>query len=402
MPPRTIAQEDVAGKRVFLRCDFNVPFTESGQISDDRRIRLTRPTIESILVRGGSVVCATHLGRPKGKGFEASESTAPVARRLSELLGSLTKRPVTVPGQSCIDDHSAAAVAALRPGEVLLLENLRFEPGEKAGDAGFAARLAGYGDIYCNDAFGCSHRNDASMHALPLAMQGKPRVAGLLLERELRFLGGILDHPERPFLAIVGGAKVSDKVVALGKLLERVDQVLVGGAMAYTFLKAQGQAVGASLVEDSMLGTAQQILAKASGKLVLPVDHVCAQKLALGQTTRIVDGAIPEGWMGLDIGPRTLAAFEQAIARARQVVWNGPVGAFETAPFDVGTLGVARALMRATSAGTTTVVGGGDSAAAVEGAGLVSGFTHVSTGGGASLEMLEGRSFDSIGALERG
>ncbi len=402
MPPRTIAQEDVAGKRVFLRCDFNVPFTESGQISDDRRIRLTRPTIESILVRGGSVVCATHLGRPKGKGFEASESTAPVARRLSELLGSLTKRPVTVPGQSCIDDHSAAAVAALRPGEVLLLENLRFEPGEKAGDAGFAARLAGYGDIYCNDAFGCSHRNDASMHALPLAMQGKPRVAGLLLERELRFLGGILDHPERPFVAIVGGAKVSDKVVALGNLLKRVDQVLVGGAMAYTFLKAQGQAVGASLVEDSMLGAAQQILAKASGKVVLPVDHVCAQKLALGQTTQVVDGAIPEGWMGLDIGPRTLAAFEQSIARARQVVWNGPVGAFETVPFDVGTLGVARALTRATSTGATTVVGGGDSAAAVEVAGLVSGFTHVSTGGGASLEMLEGRSFDSIGALERG
>ncbi len=402
MPPRTIAQEDVAGKRVFLRCDFNVPFTESGQISDDRRIRLTRPTIESILVRGGSVVCATHLGRPKGKGFEAGESTAPVARRLSELLGSLTKRPVTVPGESCIDDHSAAAVAALRPGEVLLLENLRFEPGEKAGDAGFAARLAGYGDIYCNDAFGCSHRNDASMHALPLAMQGKPRVAGLLLERELRFLGGILDHPERPFVAIVGGAKVSDKVVALGNVLERVDQVLVGGAMAYTFLKAQGQAVGASLVEDSMLGAAQQILAKASGKVVLPVDHVCAQKLALGQTTQVVDGAIPEGWMGLDIGPRTLAAFEQSIARARQVVWNGPVGAFETVPFDVGTLGVARALTRATSTGATTVVGGGDSAAAVEVAGLVSGFTHVSTGGGASLEMLEGRSFDSIGALERG
>ncbi len=402
MPPRTIAQVDVAGKRVFLRCDFNVPFTESGQISDDRRIRLTRPTIESILVRGGSVVCATHLGRPKGKGFEAGESTAPVARRLSELLGSLTKRPVTVPGESCIDDHSAAAVAALRPGEVLLLENLRFEPGEKAGDAGFAARLAGYGDIYCNDAFGCSHRNDASMHALPLAMQGKPRVAGLLLERELRFLGGILDHPDRPFVAIVGGAKVSDKVVALGNLLKRVDQVLVGGAMAYTFLKAQGQAVGASLVEDSMLGAAQQILAKASGKVVLPVDHVCAQKLALGQTTQVVDGAIPEGWMGLDIGPRTLAAFEQSIARARQVVWNGPVGAFETVPFDVGTLGVARALTRATSTGATTVVGGGDSAAAVEVAGLVSGFTHVSTGGGASLEMLEGRSFDSIGALERG
>jgi phosphoglycerate kinase len=402
--PHTIDQVDPRGKRVFIRADFNVPQADDGSITDDRRVRLTIPTIESVLSRGGSVVLASHLGRPEGTGFEAEGSLAPVAARLRELSPRLTG--LRMGGKLASDEESRAAALALKPGESLLLENLRFEKGEKKGDASFAARLADLADIYVNDAFGCSHRGDASMLALPRAMgaQGKPCVAGMLLEREIRYLSGVIENPARPFIAIVGGAKVSDKLAALRNLCRRVDVVLVGGAMAYTFLKASGVAVGRSRVQDDMLDEARSILAFASecgNRIELPTDHVCADALAAGVATRVCVGEIPEGLMGLDIGPDTVHRYSQEIARASTILWNGPVGAFETAPFDAGTVALARAVASATAKGATSVAGGGDTAAAVEHAGLAPGFSHISTGGGASLEMLEGKRFECIDALDR-
>ena len=402
-PRRTVDQVDPAGKTVFVRADFNVPTDDRGAITDDRRIRGALPTIRALLERGAAVVVASHFGRPAGTGYEAAESLAPVHRRLAELLaGTATVR---FAGQVPTDAASQAAVAALRPGEVLLLENLRFEKGEKKGDPAFADRLADYGQVYVNDAFGASHRNDASMVALPRAMaaRGCPAVAGRLLDRELRFLGQALDHPQRPFVAIVGGAKVSDKLQALANLLDKVDVIMVGGAMAYTFLRAEGVGTGSSLVEPNMVDRARQILhdARSRGRsILLPVDHVCGRALAAGTPTMECVGAIPDGWMGLDIGPRSRELFAEACRSARQVVWNGPMGAFETAPFDVGTRAVAEAVSEATAAGAVTIAGGGDTAAALDAAGLAERLTHVSTGGGASLEMLEGKRFDSVAALD--
>jgi len=402
-PRRTVDQVDPAGKTVFVRADFNVPTDDRGAITDDRRIRGALPTIRALLERGAAVVVASHFGRPAGTGYEAAESLAPVHRRLAELLaGTATVR---FAGQVPTDAASQAAVAALRPGEVLLLENLRFEKGEKKGDPAFADRLADYGQVYVNDAFGASHRNDASMVALPRAMaaRGCPAVAGRLLDRELRFLGQALDHPQRPFVAIVGGAKVSDKLQALANLLDKVDVIMVGGAMAYTFLRAEGVGTGSSLVEPNMVDRARQILhdARSRGRsILLPVDHVCGRALAAGTSTMECVGAIPDGWMGLDIGPRSRELFAEACRSARQVVWNGPMGAFETAPFDVGTRAVAEAVSEATAAGAVTIAGGGDTAAALDAAGLAERLTHVSTGGGASLEMLEGKRFDSVAALD--
>jgi phosphoglycerate kinase len=299
--------------------------------------------------------------------------------------------------------ESAAAAAALKPRQVLLLENLRFEKGEKKGDPAFAAKLAGYADAYVNDAFGCSHRSDASMDALPRAMAPRPCVAGLLLERELTYLQGVLDQPQRPFVAIIGGAKVSDKIAALNNLCGRVDTILVGGAMAYTFLLAQGIGVGRSLVQHDMVDQARTILALAKERgtaLLLPSDHVCGAELKAGTATSIVTGAIPDGLMGLDIGPATLAAYAAAVRSAKTVVWNGPMGAFETEPFQAGTFGLARAVAEATKLGCISVAGGGDTASAVDQAGLASSLTHISTGGGASLEMLEGKSFACLAALQ--
>jgi phosphoglycerate kinase len=401
--PHTIDQVDPRGKRVFIRADFNVPQADDGSITDDRRIRLTVPTIESVLSRGGSVVLASHLGRPEGTGFEADGSLAPVAARLRELSPRLAG--LKMGGQLASDDESRAAALALKPGESLLLENLRFEKGEKKGDASFAGRLADLADIYVNDAFGCSHRGDASMLALPRAMhaQGKPCVAGMLLEREIKFLSGVIEKPVRPFVAIVGGAKVSDKLAALRNLCQRVDTILVGGAMAYTFLKASGTPVGRSRVQDDMLEEASSILAFARERgcrIELPTDHVCADALAAGVTTSIHAGPIPEGLMGLDIGPDTVRRYAAEVAGAATVLWNGPVGAFETAPFDAGTVTLARSVGEATARGAVSVAGGGDTAAAVERAGLASAFTHISTGGGASLEMLEGKRFECIDALD--
>jgi len=400
----TIDRVEVSGKRVFVRADFNVPL-DDGRITDDRRIRLTVPTIESILSRGGSVVAASHLGRPEGNGFEAEFSIKPVQARLTELLGGMAKGGVTLGGPLPTDAASAAAVSALKPGSVLLLENLRFEKGEKEGDAAFAVILAGYADIYCNDAFGASHRNDASMRALPLAMKPKPCVAGLLLAKELAYLSETLTAPKKPFVAILGGAKVTDKLLALRNLIGRVDTIIVGGAMAYTFLLSQGHGVGRSRVQAEMSEQAKQILelAKERGtKLLLPLDHVCATELRSGVPTRTVAGDIPADLLGLDIGPSTEQLFCDEIARARTIVWNGPMGVFETPPFDHGTRAVAAALAHATKTGAITIAGGGDTAAAVESAGFGEALSHISTGGGASLELLEGKRFESIDALSDG
>jgi phosphoglycerate kinase len=402
-PRRTIDSLEPAGKVVFVRADFNVPTDDAGKITDDRRIRSALPTIERLLARGAAVVVASHFGRPAGTGYEAGESLKPVFLRLKELLAN--RADVFFAGQVPTDDASKAAVAALKPGQVLLLENLRFEKGEKKGDPAFAAKLAAYAQAYVNDAFGASHRADASMVALPRAMhaEGKPAVAGKLLERELRFLGAALEHPKRPFVAIVGGAKVSDKLAAISNLLDKVDTIVVGGAMAYTFLRAQGVTTGNSLVEADMVEKARGILhdAQARGRtILLPIDHVCGRKLEAGTETTVVVGGIPDGWMGLDIGPRTQQLFAEACASAGQVVWNGPMGAFETKPFDAGTDAVARAVAGATRGGAVTIAGGGDTAASLDAAGLADSLSHVSTGGGASLEMLEGKHFESVDALD--
>jgi phosphoglycerate kinase len=397
MPKRSIAEVDVAGRTVLTRVDFNVPL-EDGRITDDRRIRAALPTIRSILDRGGRAVLMSHLGRPEGKGFEAEHSLRPVADRLGELLG----RPVRFPPDERIET-AAGLAGTLQDGEVLLLENLRFHKGEKKGDPAFAAALASLGEIYCNDAFGTSHRTDASMHAVPLAMRPRPAVAGFLLRDELRYLQGVVAEPARPFVAILGGAKVSDKLAAIRFLLERVDRLIVGGAMAYTLLKARGVGVGRSLVEASMEAEAAAVLEQSERlghPILLPSDHLCAAELRPGAEATLATGEGPEGLMGLDIGPESIRAFAEAIAGAGTVVWNGPMGVFEMPPFDAGTRGVGEAVAAATRRGAVTVVGGGDTAAAVERFGIASAMSHVSTGGGASMEMLEGREFESLAVLD--
>lgn len=402
MAKRSIADIDVAGRRVLTRVDFNVPL-DGGRIVDDRRIEAALPTIRSIVSRGGRAVLLSHLGRPKGVGYEEAYSLRPVAKRLEELLGEEAIGGVAFPSEDCLDEAAQAAVEALPEGGVALLENLRFHAGEKKGDADFAARLASLGEIYCNDAFGTCHRSDASMVALPRAMKPAPAVAGFLLDAEIRYLQGAVADPKRPFVAILGGAKVSDKLGAIRHLLERVDALVVGGAMAYTLLAAQGVAVGGSRVEPDMLGEAKDVLDLAAAKgrqLLLPIDHVCGRTLQAGTETISVDGAIPEGWMGLDVGPRTAEAFASAIRAAGTVVWNGPMGVFEMPPFDAGTRRVAEAVAAATEAGAVTIAGGGDTAAAVEVFGVANRLSHVSTGGGASLEMLEGKAFESLAMLD--
>jgi phosphoglycerate kinase len=400
MAKKTIDQVDVKGKRVLIRVDFNVPLHDDGSIADDRRIRSALPGIRSVLSRGGSAVLMSHLGRPEGAGYEADSSLKPVADRLRELLPGVT---VAFPSQDCIDSQTAAAVAALKPGEVLLLENLRFHKAEKKGEPSFAAALAAYGDLYCNDAFGTAHRPDASMVAVPKAMAGKPRVAGPLMAAEVKFLHDAMHSAQRPFVAVLGGAKVSDKLAAIGHLIDKVDHILIGGAMAYTVMKAMGRKVGKSLVEDHMTGQVAGILqrmAESPTSGLVPRDSVCGREPVQGTPVQTFMGNIEEGWMGLDIGPQTVATFSKVIAQAKTVVWNGPMGVFEVPPFDVGTRQIAQAIAQATSRGATTVVGGGDSAAAVEQMGLAGQFSHVSTGGGASLEMLEGRTFESLSVLD--
>ena len=396
MAKKTIEDVEVKAKRVLMRVDFNVPL-ENGRISDDRRIQMALGSIRNVLDRGGALILCSHLGRPEGTGPEPEFSLKPVAERLGELL----HKPVAF-ADDCIGDDARRRAESLGPGEVLLLENLRFHKAEKSGDAKFARELADLGDIYCNDAFGTAHREDASMVAVPRAMEEKPRVVGLLMQKEIQYLSDAIERPEHPFLAILGGVKVSDKILAVRNLLSRVDRILVGGAMAYTFARARGIEVGSSRVEDDRIEEAREILSSAGGKLVLPSDHACGRELKEGTERRVFGGAIPEDWMGLDIGPETIKAYTKEISQARTIVWNGPMGVFEMPPFDEGTKRVARAIANATSGGATSIVGGGDSAAAIQEFGLADQVSHVSTGGGASLEMLEGKSFTSVELLDEG
>ncbi len=393
MAKKTVVDVDVANRKVLMRVDFNVPM-QDGRITDDRRIRLACESIASVLGRGGSVILMSHLGRPKGKGPEPEFSLAPAAHRLAEIL----ERPVAF-ARDTIGLNARTSVASLDPGGVLLLENLRFDKAEKKGDEVFAAALAGFGDIYCNNAFGTCHREHASMVAVPRHMKanGKPAVCGFLVEKEIRYLSGVLADPARPFLALLGGAKVSDKIVVIDHLLDRCDAILIGGAMAYTFALAQGRSVGSSLVEPDFIDQARDTLTRGGDKIVLPVDDHCADKVATDSAKQVTMGDIPDGFLGLDIGPKTQSLFASRIADARTVVWNGPMGVFEVPPFDAGTRAVAEAVA---SSGATSVVGGGDSAAAIEQMGLADRVSHVSTGGGASLEMLEGKSFASFEILD--
>lgn len=399
MPKKNITAAQVSGKKVLTRVDFNVPL-EDGQIADDRRIREAIPTIKSVLDRGGSAVLMSHLGRPEGTGFEAEHSLKPCAERLASLLG----KPVSFPSNDCVDAASAAAVAGLKPGGVVLLENLRFHKAEKKGDAVFAGKLAAYGDVYCNDAFGTCHRPEASMVAVPKAMAGKPRVVGLLVEKELKFLTDAVAAPKKPFVVVLGGAKVSDKMAAIENLLPKADALLVGGAMAYTFLKALGRKVGESRVEADRLADAKRALdlaARLKAELLLPEDHICSTQFAeIGGNIEVFDGDVKDGYMGLDIGPKTQTKYAMTLAKAKTIVWNGPMGVFEWRPFSIGTQQVAKAIAEATANGATSIVGGGDSAAAVEKFGLADRMSHVSTGGGASLEMLEGKRFESVDLLD--
>ncbi len=394
MAKKRIDQVDVAGKCVLMRVDFNVPLDDSGRITDDRRIRMALPSIRDVLERGGRVVLMSHLGRPDGTGYQAEFSLAPVARRLAELLAPAPVHFAT----DVVGEDARAKVAALSNGEVLLLENLRFEAGEKKGDPQFAQQLAEFGDIYCNDAFGTCHRQDASMVAVPEAMAGKPRVVGFLVAKEIQYLRDTIDHPERPFVAILGGAKVSDKINVIKNLLQKCDNILIGGAMAYTFYLAQGGQVGNSLVEPDKTDLARELLQEGRDRLVLPVDVHCGDAFRPDCNKQIVPaGQIPDGFEGLDIGPKTAELFSGIVARAKTVVWNGPMGVFEMPPFDAGTRAVAEAIA---ASGCTSIIGGGDSAAAIEQFGLADKVTHVSTGGGASLAMLEGKPFRAVELLD--
>ena len=399
MAKKTVATLDPAGKAVLVRVDFNVPQDDSGAITDDRRIRMALPTIRSIVDRGGRAILMSHLGRPAGKGHEPAYSLAPVARRLAELLG----RPVPLAADTGGPD-SVAKAASLPAGGVLVLENVRFNKGEKKGDdAAYVAGLASLADAYVNDAFGTCHRTEASMHAVPVAMKalGKAAVVGFLVEKEIAYLADAIARPKRPFVAILGGKKVSDKIAVIENLLTICDRVLIGGAMAYTFSLAQGGRTGKSLVEPDKVDLAKELIARGGDKLVLPVDTHCADAFSAAAAKRIVEaGAIPDGFEGLDIGPATAAAYAAIIRSAGTVVWNGPMGVFEMPPFDAGTKAVADAVAEATGRGAVTIIGGGDSAAAVEQLGYADRVSHVSTGGGASLEMLEGKAFDTVAVLD--
>lgn len=389
MAMRTLEGVDVSGKRVVVRVDFNVPL-DGGVIQDDTRIRAALPTIEWLLDGGAAVVLVSHLGRPKGK-VDAAYSLRPVADRLSELL----RRPVQL-ADDVVDEDARSRVAQLRPGDVLLLENVRFEAGEEKNDDALARKLAAFGDLYVNDAFGAAHRAHASTAGIA---QHLPAHAGYLMAAEVEALGALMDNPARPFVAILGGAKVSDKIGVIENLLSRVDAVLLGGGMANTFLLAEGKAVGDSLVEADLVDTASTIIASARDKgvdLLLPVDVVAAPGLD-GQAATIDADGIPDGWAAFDIGPRTEKDFSDVIAGARTVFWNGPMGVFEKPAFAHGTLAIAKAVAES---GAFTVIGGGDSVSAIEQSGLADRISHISTGGGASLEFIEGRELPGIAALE--
>jgi phosphoglycerate kinase len=390
MRKKTIRDVDVRGKRVLVRVDFNVPL-EHGQIGDDTRIRAAVPTIQALRRQGAKVILMSHLGRPDGK-VDDDLRLAPVALRLGELLGV----PVQM-ATDCVGSEVVQAVARLQPGDVLLLENLRFHAEEEANDDAFATQLAALGDVYVNDAFGTAHRAHASTEGVAKHL---PAVAGLLMEREIDVMGTALDAPARPFIAIVGGKKVSDKIGVLNNLLEKADALLIGGAMANTFLRAELLNIGKSYFEEAAVDTAKSLIEQAQRtekELLLPVDAVVADKIEPGAKHKVVPvDLVPEDMTIVDIGPETIAAYERALADAQTVIWNGPMGVFETEPFDAGTRAIAKALTRVKG---ITIVGGGDSVAALEQAGLAEQVTHVSTGGGASLEFLEGKTLPGVAAL---
>jgi len=390
MRKKTIRDVDARGKRVLVRVDFNVPM-EDGRITDDTRIRAAVPTIQALTAQGAKVILMSHLGRPDGK-VKDDLRLAPVAQRLSELLGVQVATT-----KDCVGDEAERAVAALQPGQVLLLENLRFHAEEEANDEGFARKLAALGDLYVNDAFGTAHRAHASTEGVAHFL---PAVAGLLMEREIDVMGTALQDPARPFVAVVGGKKVSDKIGVLNNLLEKADVILIGGAMANTFLRAKRLNVGKSYYEETALDTARDLMGQAARtekKLVLPVDCVVATSLDDDAKSEIVRvGMVPEDRMIVDIGPETVETFERSLKNAKTVIWNGPMGVFEHESFAAGTRAIAEILSKIDA---TTIVGGGDSVAALEQAGLADKVTHVSTGGGASLEFLEGKTLPGVAAL---
>jgi phosphoglycerate kinase len=391
MAKKTVRDIDLKNKHVLVRVDFNVPLKD-GKITDDTRITAALPTLTYVLGQpGASLILMSHLGRPKKPDTE--NSLAPVASRLSELLG----RKVTL-AADCVGPAAEAAVKAMKPGDVVLLQNVRFHPEEEKNDPEFAKKLAALGDVYVNDAFGTAHRAHASTEGVAKILPG---VAGFLMEKEIKFLGGVFENPARPFVAIIGGAKVSTKIAVLESLLPRVTTMIIGGGMSFTFSKTQGHAIGKSLVEDDFLGTAEEFLNKAREagvEVLLPVDHLVGSEFVETATAERVDGVdVPEGKIAMDIGPRTVNLFRDRIQKAKTVLWNGPMGVFEFPAFAKGTQDIARAVADCKG---TTVVGGGDSVAAVNQFGLADKITHVSTGGGASLELLEGKQLPGVVALQ--
>ncbi len=388
---KSIEDVCVCGKRVLVRCDFNVPQDADKNITDDTRIRAALPTIKYLVDKNAKVVLCSHLGRPKGQ-FNAKYSLAPVAARLSELLG----KPVAM-ASDVIGEDAKAKAAALKDGDILLLENVRFHAEEEKNDPAFAKELASFGDIFVNDAFGTAHRAHASTAGVADYL---PAVCGYLINKEISIMGKALSDPKRPFVAVLGGAKVSDKIGVINNLLEKVDTIIIGGGMAYTFIKAQGGSIGNSLCEEDKLEYAAEMIKKAQDKgvkFMLPIDTVVGDKFAADADSKTVcSKCIPDGWMGLDIGEKSIAAFSEALANAGTVVWNGPMGVFEMEKFAVGTKAIAKAIAES---GAVSIIGGGDSAAAVEQLGFADKMTHISTGGGASLEFLEGLTLPGIACL---
>ena len=392
MAKKSIDNVDVSGKKVLMRVDFNVPLDDDLNITDDRRIEMALPSIKSVVDRGGRLILMSHLGRPKG---EASEkySLAPAAKRLGEILENKVHF-----AKDTVGPDAKAKIEALADGEIVVIENLRFDAREKSGDEAFSAQLAEFADVYCNNAFGTCHREHASMFGVPTAMGGKPKVVGSLVEKEIKYLSDVISSPERPFVAILGGAKVSDKIKVISNLLSVCDKILIGGAMAYTFSLAQGGKVGGSLVEKDKVDLAKELIAKGGDKLVLPVDTHCGDDFSADCNKQVVkSGEIADGFEGLDIGPESAKQFAAIIADAKTIVWNGPMGVFEMPPFDAGTKAVAQAIA---DGDATSIIGGGDSAAAVAILGFEDDVTHVSTGGGASLSMLEGNTFAAVDVLD--
>jgi len=390
-----LTEADLKGKRVFVRADLNVPLNADLVITDDTRIRAAIPTLKYLLDKGAKVLLTSHLGRPKS-GPEDKFRLNPVVPRLSELLGTTVKKV-----DDCIGPEVEKAVAALKEGELLVLDNVRFYKAETKNEPEFAKQLAANADIYVNDAFGTAHRAHASTEGVTKFL--KPSVAGFLLQKELDYLDGAVSVPKRPFTAIVGGSKVSSKITVIESLLAKVDNLIIGGGMIFTFYKAQGKSVGSSLVEDDKIDLAKELISKAAAKgvkLLLPVDVVVADKFAPDANTQVVSvDAIPDGWMGLDIGPESIKQFQAALSDNKTVVWNGPMGVFEFDKFAAGTLAIADSLAQITKTGAITIVGGGDSVAAIEKAGKASEVSHISTGGGASLELLEGKVLPGVAAL---